>query len=124
MKRRSVLNGRIFSIFGLYDAALLNQDKYKDKLEKTVQTLADNLEKYDMKFWTKYDQSGNVASPAYHDLHIKQMKIMYELFGEQRFLMFAQKCEKYQKNALYKGFAVFIKAQQKIFSKSEMVITK
>ena len=112
----SVLNGWIFSIFGLYDYTLINNDeKYKQILNKTVECIAENLNRYDRKFWSNYDLKGTIASPAYHDLHIKQLLLLYDLFGKKEFLYYAKKWEKYQNSKAKKYFAMVIKLKQKIF---------
>lgn len=123
-KRKSVLNGWIFSIFGLYDASIVNPDKYDLVLKQTVAALLEDLSQYDMKFWSKYDQNGSIASPAYHNLHIAQLKVMYELFQEEVFQLYAEKFEVYQNRLIYMVLAVFLKIGQKIFSKTEMVVIK
>lgn len=122
--RRSVMNGWIFSIFGLYDAALLNPGKYKDTLNKTVITLADSLSLYDMKIWSRYDLLGNIASPAYHDLHIAQLEILNDFFKNDNFKFYKEKFENYSANKLYMLLAIIIKGFQKFIEKSDCVVIK
>lgn len=111
----SVLNGWIFSIFGLFDFSLITSEKkYKETLEKTLQTLKKMLDKYDKGYWSNYDLKGTIASPAYHDLHIKQLKLLYELFGIKEFKIYAEKWEKYQYRKFNKIRAMILKIKQKI----------
>ncbi len=111
----TVLNGWIFSIFGLYDFTLVsNEKKYKKILDKTIETLSKTLIKYDRGFWSDYDLKGTIASPAYHDLHIRQLKLLYDLFNINEFDAYANKWAKYQKNKIYKALAMVIKLKQKI----------
>ena len=111
----SVLNGWIFSIFGLYDIFLITKDKkYYKILQKTLETLSSSLNKYDRSFWTNYDQYGTIASPAYHDLHIMQLKVLYDLFEIKEFKEYYEKWELYQSNRIYKLLSMFIKFFQKI----------
>lgn len=111
----SVLNGWIFTIFGLYDYTLINDDeKYKDILNRTVASMIKKLKLYDRKFWSNYDLKGTIASPAYHDLHIKQLQLLYEVFRNEEFNFYAKKWEKYQKKPIYKAFAMMIKLKQKV----------
>lgn len=113
----SVLNGWIFSIFGLYDYCHISSEKkYSEILSNSVESLEKNIKKYDRGFWTNYDSKGTIASPAYHDIHIMQMKIMYELFGVETFKIYADKWEKYQKSKIKKLIAMLIKFKQKVFS--------
>lgn len=112
----SVLNGWIFSIFGLYDFSLIcEESKYKDILNETINSLASMLSKYDRKFWSNYDLKGTITSPAYHDLHIMQLRLLYEIFEKEEFKRYADKWEKYQKNKIFKFMALVVKLKQKIF---------
>lgn len=113
----SVLNGWIFSIFGLFDYTLVSDDeKYKKLLSDSLNTMANLLKKYDRRFWSNYDLKGTIASPAYHDLHIRQLKLLYELFNIEEFKTFSDKWEKYQTNKMYKIFAMMIKLKQKLIN--------
>lgn len=112
----SVLNGWIFSLFGLYDFVLINHNmKYKKILYNSATTMSQSLHKYDRGFWSDYDQYGTIASPAYNDLHVRQLKLMGELFCNKEFLKYAQKWDNYQKSRLKKGVAMLIKLKQKVF---------
>lgn len=112
----SVLNGWIFSIFGLYDFSLINKEKkYKNILNNTIETMCIELKKYDRKYWSNYDLMKTISSPAYHDLHIMQLRILYKLFDKKEFKLFADRWEKYQNNKFYRALAIMIKLKQKIF---------
>lgn len=112
---QSVLNGWIFSLFGLYDYYLLTKDeKIKKILFSSIQTLSNNLHKYDRKFWTNYDIVGTIASPSYHDIHIMQLYVLYDIFKDNNFIKYAKKWEKYQKSKFNKYRAMTIKMKQKI----------
>ena len=112
----SVLNGWIFSIFGLYDYVIYTKnDKYEKLLNSTVNTLAKELNKYDRNYWSNYDQKGTIASPAYHDLHIKQLELLFDLFNKKEFKIYSTKWKKYQTNRIYKLIAMFTKLKQKVF---------
>ena len=112
----SVLNGWIFSIFGLYDYFIVSGDKKIEKImNQSIETIARSLKKYDRGFWTNYDRVGTIASPAYHDLHIMQLLVLYEMFGKQEFEIYAAKWMTYQKSKLKKTIAMLIKLKQKVF---------
>jgi len=119
-----VLNGWIFSIWGLYDYYKASNDEdYKKILTKAIQTLEKELKIFDCDYWSKYDMENTIASPFYHRLHIAQLKVMYELFGCEIFLEYAEKWEKYQKNRLNSCKAFIKKAYQKITdTKAERII--
>ena len=112
---QSVLNGWIFSLFGLYDYYLITKDsKIKILLDKSLKTLSSLLDKYDRKFWTNYDLVGTIASPSYHDIHIMQLSVLYDIFEDKNFLKYAKKWENYQKSKFNKIIAMFIKLYQKM----------
>jgi hypothetical protein len=110
-----VLNGWIFSIWGLYDYYKATKDiHYKQLLNKAVDSLGKDLAAFDCQYWSKYNMGNKLTSPFYHRLHISQLKIMYELFGCSIFSEYADKWEKYQRNRLYFCLAFLVKVSQKL----------
>lgn len=111
-----VLNGWIFSLWGVLDYAKHTGDEeIKDIYDASVKTLARNLPDFDNGFWSKYDIENRICSPFYHKLHIAQLNVMYDLTGVEEFKSFANKWEKYQDSFFNKSMAFFIKVLQKIF---------
>lgn len=109
-----ILNGFIWAIWGIYDYFLLTQDSLARGLyDSCVKTLKKNLKKYDYGFWSLYDLSRqglkNIASPFYHQLHIVQLRIMFELTQEPVFKKYALKWKKYQNNFLFRKIALIYK---------------
>lgn len=123
---RTILNGAIFSIWGLRDYVVITNDKkYYDILKKATQYLATILPNFDCGFWSYYDLSGNIASPFYHDLHIEQLKVMYDLFGIEEFNAYSKKWLGYQNSLIKKNTAFILKAIQKILNlKKDVVLVK
>lgn len=122
-EKRSVLNGWIFSIFGLYDYLLLNNDEYiKDIFEKSVQTLIYHINDYDNGYWSLYDMTGRISSPAYHKLHIALLLAMYKLTDEIKFKEVAIKWEKYGDKKVNRYRAILKKALQKLGESPEGII--
>lgn len=119
--RRSVLNGWVFSLFGLYDLSLYNAD-YKQYFDRSAATLALCLDDYDAGFWSYYDLQQRLSSPAYHLLHIAQLKVLTQLTGDVRFENKAAIYEGYQSNPTNRRKAILYKAKQKIFEESDAVI--
>jgi len=112
---QSVLNGWIFSIFGLYDYYLLTKkDNIKLLIDDTIKTLSRELKKYDRKYWSDYDQVGTIASPAYHDLHISQLAVLEKMFNNDNFRYYKNRFIKYQNNKFYKLIAILVKIKQKM----------
>lgn len=111
----TILNGMMFSIWGLYDVCLLTKDMgLKESLNKTVKTLELLIDDYDRGYWSNYDLGENIASPFYHDLHIEQLKVMYNLFGNSKFNLTCEKWKKYQNSIIRSKIAFIVKAMQKL----------
>lgn len=115
LKPSLVLNGWIFTIFGLFDIAKLSDDKnYADMLNITLKTLEGELVNYDCGYWSYYDQCGHLASPFYHRLHIAQLNVLYDLFHIKNFKVISERWESYLLNKFKKGKAIIFKIWQKI----------
>ena len=110
-----VLNGWMFSIFGLYDYCKYTNDPQTEEiLQKTLQSVARKLPDYDNGFWSKYDDHKRLTSPFYHDLHIAQLNVMYDLFRIEAYETYAQKWDAYRKRFWNPKLAFLQKALQKI----------
>ena len=111
-----VMNGFIFSWWGLYDyvEATHDEGKYKQALDNTLKSFVKILPKFKCGYWSMYSLDGLIASPFYHNLHIAQMQAMYQLTGEQVFDDYAKRWARQQKNPLCKGLAFLRKSIQKI----------
>lgn len=111
-----ILNGWIFSLWGLYDYYKYFSDtEVRKVLESTLCSLQKKLPEFDIKYWSKYEDGKRICSPFYHKLHIDQLRVMYDLFGNEIYKEYADKWEKYQ-NSFWKPKRAFIKkALQKIF---------
>lgn len=95
-----ILNGFIWAAWGVYDYFLATQDRAARELFTcAVRTLTNNIDRYDLGFWSLYEQSGTrmpmVASPFYHQLHIIQLRVMHRLTGEDTFARVADRWESY-----------------------------
>ncbi|MBV8773550.1 MAG: hypothetical protein JO166_14650, partial [Deltaproteobacteria bacterium] len=96
-----ILNGFMWAMWGVYDYLLVTGDRRAETLfQATLATLRNNLEDYDLGFWSLYEQSNTslpmVASPFYHHLHIVQLRVMHWLTGEELFLRVADRWEGYR----------------------------
>lgn len=95
-----ILNGFIWALWGVYDFFLATREASPQELfSRGVRTLLHNLERYDLGFWSLYEQSGTrlpmVASSFYHQLHIVQLRIMHRLTGEAKFVDVADRWHSY-----------------------------
>jgi len=90
-----VLNGHISALWGLYDLNQVSDDNTcKEMFEDAISSLEENIVRYDIGYWTRYDLYSdfkNVASYFYHDLHIKQLKILYLLTNLDIFNVYSER---------------------------------
>jgi heparosan-N-sulfate-glucuronate 5-epimerase len=99
-----ILNGFIWAAWGVDDYFLATREAAAhDLFARAVQTLLRNLDRYDLGFWSLYEQSGTrlpmVASSFYHQLHIVQLRIMHRLTGERKFAQVADCWASYGRSA-------------------------
>lgn len=114
-----ILNGFIWALWGVYDYFLLTREESARKLwTRATQTLLRNLPRYDLGFWSLYEQSGTrfrmLASPFYHRLHVVQLRIMQRLTGEQKFGDYADKWDNYARSGAKRLRALFYKSAFKL----------
>lgn len=110
-----ILNGWFFSIWGLWDYVKEYKDsKAEDILHKTLNTLENTLPKYDLGYWSKYEDGKRISSPFYHSLHIAQLNVMYDLTGKDVYKEFAARWLMYKKSFFYPKCAFVKKALQKV----------
>ncbi len=95
-----VLNGGIYTIWGCYDVGVgLGSAEATSDWERSVDTLASNLNRWDTGFWSLYDlyphPVPNIASSAYHALHIAQLKAMQLISPRPEFVDTAERFGEY-----------------------------
>ena len=114
-----ILNGWIFSLWGIYDYLKVDKDndKVKKFYEKTLKTMQEHLKDFDNGYWSKYDMDKRITSPFYHNLHIQQLKVMFDITNNQIFKIYAEKFEKYERSFFYRKRAFIKKVIQKILEK-------
>ncbi len=118
-----ILNGWIFSIWGLYEYTLAVPDKkYQQLLTNTVDALEKMLPMFDYRYWSNYDLDHHITSPFYHSLHIAQLKVMYQLFDKKIFDFYAEKWNSYRSKRWNQYRAIFKKGFQKIGSVKHSII--
>jgi hypothetical protein len=114
-----ILNGFIWAAWGVLDYSLAIEDRSAQELfARAVQTLLRNLDRYDLGFWSLYEQSGTrlpmVASPFYHQLHVAQLRVMHKLTGEESFARVADRWENYSRSRGNRTRALFYKSAFKL----------
>jgi heparosan-N-sulfate-glucuronate 5-epimerase len=100
-----VLNGYIYAIFGIYDLYRVSKrDDVKELWESCVHTIEVNLPKYDVWYWSVYDQLKEQLVSFYYqkNVHIPLMKIMYLLTEKEIFNKYAIKWEHNLNNPIHR----------------------
>jgi heparosan-N-sulfate-glucuronate 5-epimerase len=96
-----VLNGAIFSLWGYLDVHLgLGHTEAGRAFEEGISTLALNIHRWDLGFWSRYDlyphPVPNIASIAYHLLHIGQLRVLTQLTPQPEFGRMLARFEDYE----------------------------
>ena len=113
--RPLVLNGWMFSLWGLYDYYKYTADEQVGAvLAATLETLKKKLPEFDIGYWSMYEDGKRICSPFYHDLHIAQLTVMYDLFGDEIYQEYAQKWDAYRRSFWNPKWAFIKKAWQKV----------
>lgn len=113
-----VLNGWIFSAFGLFDAwKLTGKQKYSDAWKKTSDEIKNNLCKFDAGHWSYYDMGGKLTSPFYHSLHIELLKALNRLSPALEYEEYINKWDAEKNSWIWNRVAFVRKAMQKITEK-------
>ena len=114
----TILNGWIFAIFGLYDYVKISGDlDIQQILGKTIHSIAVNLYRFDNGYWSMYNMDGMITSPFYHNLHIAQLEVLYDLFGVEEFKVYHDRWKGYNEKKSNKARAFVVKAFQKLTEK-------
>lgn len=118
-KPTHILNGFIWAAWGVYDYFLATGSREAVNLfASAIDTLRKNLDRYDLGFWSLYEQSGTrlpmIASPFYHRLHITQLRVMHRITAEAAFAQYANRWESYLRSALKRTRALCYKGAFKL----------
>ena len=100
-----VLNGGMFAMWGLHDVGVgLADSEALAAFEQSVDTLAANLHRWDLGYWSRYDLFAhpvpNVASSFYHDLHITQLRMTHRLAPRAELAQTAERWAEYETSDL------------------------
>lgn len=116
-----VLNGFIYSLWGLYDHAILTREPIsEDLLDAGLSTLIQDLALYDTGYWSKYnlfERTGfsSVASPYYHIEHIAQLRATYTLTCSDTFRETADRWDAYTRHLANTARVVVHKGLSRIY---------
>lgn len=110
-----VLNGGIFAIWGYRDVAVgLGDGEAAAEFERSVDTLAVNLHRWDTGYWSRYDLFPhplvNVASSSYHLLHMSQLRVTNDLAPRPQLVETLERFEAYWRSRVCHARAFTAKA--------------
>ena len=80
-----VLNGHVFALLGLHDfACFTGAQQDRNLVQAGLQTIVHGWRHWDVGFWTRYDlhPSARLASRMYQEVHVRQMRVLAQLFNE------------------------------------------
>ncbi|HBX52984.1 MAG: hypothetical protein A2275_13335 [Bacteroidetes bacterium RIFOXYA12_FULL_35_11] len=92
-----VLNGYIYTLFGLYDLyRVTGNTEVKKDIDKCIITLKKNIHKFSTSYWSIYDLLNKELVRYYYqqNVHVPQLKILYYLTEEPIFKKYYQKWKK------------------------------
>lgn len=106
-----VLNGAIFALWGYRDVGVgLGDGEALERFEVLTSALAANLHRWDTGWWSRYDlfphPLPNVASPAYHLLHIRQLEVLERLTSHPEIAAARSGFEAYRGRTAYRRRAM------------------
>lgn len=102
-----VLNGFIYAMLGLYDLyRVTGREDVKADWDNCVDTLHKNMKKYDVWYWSVYDQLKEQLVSYYYqkNVHVPLMQIMYGITKDEMFDYYAVKWQK----SLESSFHLFV----------------
>jgi len=113
-----ILNGWIYALWGLREAAITTQRRDIIELaDNSTEALASSLHDFYDRHWSYYDDKGRIASPFYHQLHITQLSALFEMTELAVFHNAAEILYHQYNNRLLKTRAVMKKGFQKLKEK-------
>lgn len=95
-RKTAILDGMIFSIFGLQDLYFINHSKSIKKLiDLCLDTIERILPQYHLGYWSRADlyqkHPPMISSLFYHRLHVAQLQVLYAMTGRIQFKIYADK---------------------------------
>ncbi len=111
-----VLNGWIFSIFGIYDLSI-EDISYKKILNQSLDSLERKISSFDNGYWSMYDNGKKITSPFYHNLHIAQLEAVLMIYPGENISLCYNNFKQYSLKFWNRKKAFIKKSMQKIFEK-------
>ena len=121
---QTVLNGLIYSIVPMYEMYLVtNNENYLRNFEKSISQLESDLHHYDAGYWSRYSiktnslSYNNLASPYYHNEHILQLEVLYQITNREIFKEYSNRWNSYKNNRINLARVFFSKLMSRVFQK-------
>ncbi|MCX5800459.1 MAG: D-glucuronyl C5-epimerase family protein [Candidatus Eisenbacteria bacterium] len=115
-----VLNGFIFSLFGLDEfARVTSDDAARQAWDEGLRTLERKLYLYDTGYWSRYDLlRDSVASTFYHgNVHVPLLRALHLVTGKSIFLDFADKWQEYLESTVCRFRARYYRLPSRVVRK-------
>jgi hypothetical protein len=115
-----ILNGHNYALFGLADlVSISNENWVREHLNTGIKALAESVQFFDNGFWSWYwvNKPLYIASAMYHNLHICQLKALYNLSGNDKLLLYADRFAAYAKSPVKRAIAAAYMLKAKIKKK-------
>jgi len=91
-KQPKVLNGMIYTVFGIYDFyKYTNDTEAKFLFVQGIKSLKTNLPKYDRNGYSYYDILNKPSGDFYHNVHLTQTAKLYQITNEEIFRQYHEK---------------------------------
>jgi len=98
-----VLNGMIYASFGVNDYE--KTFKIKNKLYPIYfKSIRNNINRFDLGYWTSYDLIGTVANYKYHHVHLGLLQDLFKITNDTYYLKLYDKWKKYNTSFLLRHF--------------------
>jgi hypothetical protein len=99
-----ILNGHIFTLFGLYDYSRATGDeRARELFEAGADAVRNRLPDYDTGFWSRYSldtprlyNHWTIAAPIYQQVHIDLLRFLYKITDDEVFARYANRWEAQQ----------------------------
>ena len=102
-KQPRVLNGMIYASFGVYFFEKTFNINPKKSIEY-FHSIRNNIDRFDLGYWTAYDLIGTVADYKYHHVHLGLLKDLYFLTKDKYYEKLYQKWSQYSTSFLKRHF--------------------
>lgn len=118
-----VLNGFIYTLFGLFDLYRVTGDQnVKEDIDACIVTLKKNLHRFDAGYWSYYDLLKKELVRFYYqkNVHVPQLEALYILTKKEIFAHYANKWKKTVNPINYS----FVQVMYRILHRWRKLITK